>query len=390
MGLARILVLGVCALASACGPPPLNHDDAPDATPTEDAAVDGVVTPPDAAGCGGDPASIRARYAPYFSVGVAIVPLDLDESDLMRHQFSRLTAGNAMKFGPIHPTQDGYSFNDADAIANLARANCMTMTGHALVWHQQYPSWLFAGLTPGAPETIETLKTRLREHIETLVNRYGDVVDNWDVVNEAIDDGAATYRNSIWYQMFGNEEYIYWAFLYTRDALEAREPGSSVGKLYYNDYNVEVKVDKILAMLAWLEGEGIHVDGVGFQGHYQLGWPAASVVGATLDDIVGAGYDVKISELDMTIYDDYSSGTFDPEPEKPFTPVLESAQAARYQQLMSLFRARAANIHSVTIWGLSDDRTWLDDFPVPGRNDHPLLYDDDHQPKAAFDAMLAF
>ena len=32
------------------------------------------------------------------------------------------------------------------------------------------------------------LKSRLKAHIEAMIERYADVVDNWDVVNEAISD----------------------------------------------------------------------------------------------------------------------------------------------------------------------------------------------------------
>jgi endo-1,4-beta-xylanase len=42
---------------------------------------------------------------------------------------------------------------------------------------------------------------------------------------------------------------------------------------------------------------------------------------------------------------------------------------------------------SVSFWGLADDHTWLDDFPVPGRKDWPLLFDPQHRPKKAFWAV---
>jgi endo-1,4-beta-xylanase len=45
---------------------------------------------------------------------------------------------------------------------------------------------------------------------------------------------------------------------------------------------------------------------------------------------------------------------------------------------------------SVTVWGVSDDATWLDNEPVSGRNDYPLLFDDAHQPKDAVAAILDF
>jgi endo-1,4-beta-xylanase len=41
----------------------------------------------------------------------------------------------------------------------------------------------------------------------------------------------------------------------------------------------------------------------------------------------------------------------------------------------------------VTFWNLSDKSTWLDNFPVRGRKDFPLLFDEKYQPKKAFFAV---
>ena len=101
-------------------------------------------------------------------------------ADLMRKHFDTITAGNAMKFGPIHPAEATYSFAGADAIANFARANSIKMRGHTLVWHSQNPDWLFrdAGgvdLTP-TPENKALMLARLETHIRAVVPRYADVV----------------------------------------------------------------------------------------------------------------------------------------------------------------------------------------------------------------------
>ena len=66
----------------------------------------------------------------------------------------------------------------------------------------------------------EVFYERLREHINTVVNRYKDVVYCWDVVNEAISDGGggfggfggfgrrgqapSPYRDSRHYQLCGD------------------------------------------------------------------------------------------------------------------------------------------------------------------------------------------
>ncbi len=292
--------------------------------------------PSDAAGIVG---SVAQKYADYFPIGAAVSAWHLDnEVPALTRDFNHLTCENAMKEEDIHPAEASYDWAEADRIADFARSHGMKMTGHALLWHRQAPDWMFAGITAGDPVGVELLKSRLKAHIEAVINRYADVVDNWDVVNEAIsDDPAKIYRDgseqSKWYELFGSEEYIYWAYQYAHDALEANAKGSSAGKLYYNEYSVTVKADKILTMFAWLEDRGIQIDGIGFQSHETMTWPAPSDLQEAFDKFVAAGYEIKISELDVTVYNDYATGNFVASPEVPYTAALETAQAQRFAEL---------------------------------------------------------
>src|SRR3712207_7406660 len=60
---------------------------------------------------------------------------------LFRSQFNSLTPENAMKMGPIHPEENRYFWQDADAIVDFAQSNGMKVRGHTLCWHQQTPKW---------------------------------------------------------------------------------------------------------------------------------------------------------------------------------------------------------------------------------------------------------
>lgn len=85
-------------------------------------------------------------------------------------------------------------------------------------------------------------------------------------------------------------------------------------------------------------------------------------------------------ELDFTLCSSAS------QPMMPAGPEILRAQGERYRQLFKLFRDEAARgiIESVTLWGPSDDETWLDNFPVPSRSDAPLLFDRKLEAKPAF------
>ena len=59
--------------------------------------------------------------------------------------------------------------------------------------------------------------------------------------------------------------------------------------------------------------------------------------------------------------------------------------------LVTLFGAgltTASGLTMVGFWGTHDGRSWLNDYPVKGRTNHPLLFDRDLQPKPAFDAVI--
>ncbi|RYZ05228.1 MAG: 1,4-beta-xylanase [Myxococcales bacterium] len=341
--------------------------------------------------------SLAAKYAGIFPIGAAVSDFHLTAlEDVLIRDFNHLTCENAMKIADIHPSEDTYDWASADRIADFARSHGMKLTGHTLLWHRQTPAWMFAGVTAGDAASLELLKSRLKLHIETVVGRYADVVDNWDVVNEAISDTAdKQYRDgpegSKWFEVFGSEEYIYWAYQFAKDALEAKEPGSSAGKLYYNEYVATVKADKILKLLAWLKDDkGITLDGVGFQSHENMTWPTVTDLQTAIDKVKAAGYKVKISELDVTVYSDYATGPFVPQPAVTYTPELAARQAQRFADLFTLYRKNKDVVTSVTFWGVSDDQTWLDNEPVPSRDDFPLLYDDLHQPKPARAAIMNF
>lgn len=108
------------------------------------------------------------------------------------------------------------------------------------------------------------------------------------------------------------------------------------------------------------------------------------------DRFVKAGYRIKISELDLSVYSDYSTGSFVASPEMPYTPELAAALAQRFAALFSVYRQNRANISSVTFWGVSDDHSWLNNEPVAGRANYPLLYADPKTPKAARAAIMNF
>ena len=67
---------------------------------------------------------------------------------------------------------------------------------------------------------------------------------------------------------------------------------------------------------------------------------------------------------------------------------VQEKLAKRYGELFSIFHKHADKIDRVNLWGVHDGQSWLNNWPVQGRTDYPLLFDRKLQPKPAFFAVL--
>jgi endo-1,4-beta-xylanase len=331
---------------------------------------------------------LKDYYAAYFPIGVAVSPgaLKTDEGELILHQFNSMTPENAMKMGPLHPKENEYNWAGADSIAAFARRNNMKLRGHTLCWHNQTPGWFFKD-AEGKQVSKELLLQRLKDHITAVVSRYKGIIYAWDVVNEAISDKKDEYfRPSLFYQICG-EEFIARAFEYAH----AADPGAL---LFYNEYNEinEVKREKIIRMIKGLQAKGVPIHGVGLQGHWALNEPARDQLDKTLEDFSKLGLQLQITELDISVYPkEHEARERKPSDyDTAFSPEKEAAQTEVYKMCFELFRKYKKNISSVTFWNISDRHSWLDDFPVRGRKDYPLLFDKELKPKKAFWEVVNF
>jgi hypothetical protein len=65
---------------------------------------------------------------------------------------------------------------------------------------------------------------------------------------------------------------------------------------------------------------------------------------------------------------------------------IAQQQAGQYAELFKVFVEQSDIIERVSFWNLHDGQSWLNYFPWR-RVNHPLLFDRDRRPKAAFDAV---
>ena len=119
-----------------------------------------------AEGVAGD-ASLGANAAEHgllygCAVNMNALGTDAAYAALVREQARIVVAENAMKWGALRPSAEGFNFDQADALVAFAEANRMKIRGHNLVWHQSNPKWL------EATATKENARELLVTHIETV------------------------------------------------------------------------------------------------------------------------------------------------------------------------------------------------------------------------------
>lgn len=340
--------------------------------------------------------SLKKAFKDKFYIGTAMSLPQINETDvksdqIITSQFSSIVAENCMKSMFLQPQEGKFFFDDADRFVAFGEKNNMFIIGHTLIWHSQLPKWFFVDKN-GKDVSPEVLKQRMKNHITTVVSRYKGRVKGWDVVNEAImEDG--TYRKSKFYEILG-EEFIPLAFQYAQEA----DPNA---ELYYNDYNewFPEKVKTVINIVKNMKSRGIRVDGVGMQTHVGLDTPKLAEYEKAIVDYASAGVKVNVTEMEISALPSpwgtsaNVSDTVEYQAKmNPYTKGLpqnvQKEWESRYLDFFRLFIKHQDKIRRVTMWGVTDNQSWKNDFPIKGRTDYPLLFDRNFKAKPVVDKII--
>jgi endo-1,4-beta-xylanase len=139
-----------------------------------------------------------------------------------------------------------------------------------------------------------------------------------------------------------------------------------------NENNVErdaSKADALVRLVRELLDHGVPIDGVGIQGHLLSGRPTrAGVLGHLIDRLRSLGVDVAVTELDVPRAASGDTGR----------------QVTAYRRVAS--ECVEAGCSEITVWGVENTHTWLDD-ELGRRDTDPLLFDGRGRPTPAFRAL---
>jgi endo-1,4-beta-xylanase len=347
-----------------------------------------------AAALAAEPPSLKSVAPPGLRIGAAVNQAQSDGRDpavaaVVVRQFNTITPENVLKWEKVHPEPGRYDFGPADRYVDFGTKNGMFVVGHVLVWHQQTPVWVFAGES-GTKLDRDAALGRMKEHVTTVVGRYKGRIGGWDVVNEALEEDG-TLRKTPWLEAIG-EDYVAKAF----ELAHAADPSA---ELYYNDYNLwkPAKLEAAIRLVQALKAKGLRVDGIGEQAHWGIDDPPLEAIGAELAALEASGTPPLVTELDMDVLprdpDMWGADLAKKAKIRATTNVYpdglpDAAQqklARRYADVFALFLKHG--VGRVTLWGVTDATTWLDDFPIPGRVNYPLLWDRNGHAKPAFAAV---
>lgn len=307
-------------------------------------------------------------FEPYFKIGAAVNKETIKtHADFIKEHFNLLVCENEMKFSYVVNENGEYDFTEADRIYNFAQENAMDIHTHTFVWHWETRDFEFDGDREAVLDGVARHMKRFNEHFPKLTTV--------DVINEAIDDKHGLFlRESKWLEKLG-ENYIFDIYRLARET-------NPNWRLIYNDYNecVPEKREKVIKLAGMLKSEGL-IDGVGLQSHLNIMSPSEDEIKRCFDDFSKLGLPLRISELDVSMFG------FNDETELEVIPKeMYIAQAKMYAAYLKECIRYHEIVDSVTFWGTTDDKSWLNYCPKK-RNNPGLLFDKDCNPKEAFYAV---
>lgn len=365
------------------------------------------------------------NYIPY--VGIAAESNELNDKEhqkALKKHCNTTTMGNEFKpqfvcaWWGNDPQLSGETFTASNGITiNTPKLNglnnlgnylntCKTlglkMRGHVLVWHSQTEEQFFRENYKKAGKLVskDEMTARQEWYIKTVLeyvskweadNNNGEhIIWAWDVVNEAVDDGASGNNylrtGSNWYSIYKDDTFIVNAFRF------ANKYAPADVKLCYNDYNEyqNNKTPGILKVLdAVIEAKNdavlpTRIDAMGMQSHSSVNTSAATYE-AALKKFIAKGLDIHVTELDIATETKYDPDKLAKHYKDYFTVFLNNRKTETTH-----------GVECVTIWGFNDENTWIN---TPSQmqwhgncTQYPLIFEKNENgefvTKKAFDSVI--
>ncbi|HEY3707016.1 MAG TPA: endo-1,4-beta-xylanase, partial [Terracidiphilus sp.] len=215
----------------------------------------------------------------------------------------------------------------------------------------------------------------IQEHIQSEVTHFGNKVGVWDVVNEPLDPSQPDCLvHGPFYNVLGK--------YYLDVALKAARQAAPGAKLFINDYSTTDpnRLACLVKVVNDLRSRNVPLDGVGHEMHNAINYPSVPAMVNAINTVADLGIDQEVTEFDLSVY---NAGDTKTNYGLNVPPSVLAKQGWLYANTFDAFRNLKGKLSRVTIWGMADDDTWLDSFPV-SRTDYPLPFDMSLQAKPAY------
>ncbi|MCY7377673.1 MAG: endo-1,4-beta-xylanase [Pyrinomonadaceae bacterium] len=207
------------------------------------------------------------------------------------------------------------------------------------------PNWL--------PRDKNELDAAIKNHVESVLKKYQNRAEDWEIVNEPLALQADFFAQNI------GSEYIETAFRRARQAAPTK-------RLMINEYGVFGAIEKhnynrekYFELVKKLIEKDVPIDVIGIQAHGGGEWFAPANVAEQLERYAALGKPLQITEFSAQTlnYDDrqsplsiagnYRKGVWDAE-----------KQAEFYREFYTIAFGNR-HVEAITTWGLDDERAWL-------------------------------
>lgn len=246
-----------------------------------------------------------------------------------------------------------------DPIVDFCQQKGIYMKGHAIIYGIRswgHPTWM--------PEDRKEMEREFEIHVKTLAERYGNRIQNWDVVNECYDQANRGLMP---------DDYVYktyrWAMQYFPQGVTFN---TNECDMHWGPTKRYVEIVRDLI------DRGIQVDNCGVQMHIFNPEEALQIargenqslspqkLWATLDCLMETGRPTLISEVTISAPDDSEHG--------------RAVQKELTKDLYRLWFSHP-NVKGITWWNL------IDGGAAPGEPSYSGLLDKDGNPKPSYQVL---
>ncbi len=333
--------------------------------------------------------SLSDAYKNYFDIGVAVTSNNLNSliSNGLLDEYDTFTAEYEMKWGHIQTSSDTFNFNNCDIIADFARTHNKEIRGHTLVWRTDIPNFISNIYYEPIPtsQKLDKVLEYLKDYYIKMNDRYGDVINVWDVLNEVIEDtNSYLYRHdNDYFKLCDYNDEIFEGFV--KDVLKmVKEVSPSVTR-YYNDYFIltdDTKRSKVVEFIKRINKDELLIEGIGMQSHI-----TTSITKKQVDDAIydfkELGIVISFTELDVSIYENDTIAPTLPARNINYLD-YETKLSKAFNHVFSAARENKDIIENITFWGIYDRDSWLVGDFYNYRTDFPLLFDLNYNKKKCY------